>query len=71
MQEFKNDKLVVRYNPAMYIYAGECVHGLLPVFNPSRKPWINVSGASAAAVIEQVTRCPPVALTYQLLDEAQ
>jgi len=71
MQEHKNDKLVVRYDPAICIHAGECVRGLPSVFNLSRKPWIDVNGASAAAVIEQVTRCPSGALTYQLLDEAQ
>ncbi len=71
MQEYKNDKLVVRYDPAICIHAGECVRGLPSVFNLSRKPWIDVNGASAAAVIEQVTRCPSGALTYQLLEEAQ
>jgi uncharacterized Fe-S cluster protein YjdI len=71
MQESKNDKLVVRYDPAICIHAGECVRGLPSVFNLSRKPWIDVNGASAAAVIEQVTRCPSGALTYQLLRKAQ
>jgi uncharacterized Fe-S cluster protein YjdI len=70
MQEYKNDKLVVRYDPAICIHAGECVRGLPSVFNLSRKPWIDVSGASAAAVIEQVKRCPSGALTYQPLNEA-
>ena len=28
MQEYKNDKLVVRYDPAICIHAGECVRGL-------------------------------------------
>ena len=32
MQEYKNDKLVVRYDPAICIHAGECVRGLPSVF---------------------------------------
>jgi uncharacterized Fe-S cluster protein YjdI len=68
MQEYKTDKLVVRYDPAICIHAGECVRGLPSVFNLSR---IDVNGAPAAAVIEQVTRCPSGALTYRLLGEAQ
>ena len=28
MQEYKNDKLVVRYDHAICIHAGECVRGL-------------------------------------------
>jgi uncharacterized Fe-S cluster protein YjdI len=49
MEEHKSDKLVVRYDPAICIHAGECVRGLPSVFNLARKPWIDVNGASAAA----------------------
>ena len=52
MQEYKkSDKVVVRYNPAICIHAGECVRGLPSVFSLSRKPWIDVNAASAAAII--------------------
>ena len=67
MQEYKNDKLVVRYDPAICIHAGECVHGLPSVFNVSKKPWIDVNGASPAAIIEQVKLCPSGALTYEIV----
>ena len=69
MQEYKNDKLVVRYGPAICIHAGECVRGLPSVFSLSRNPWIDVNGASAATVIEQVKCCPSGALTYELLEK--
>ena len=50
MQEYKkNDKVIVRYDPAICIHAGECVRGLPSVFSLSRKPWIDVNGAPAAA----------------------
>jgi len=58
MQEYKNDKLVVRYDPAICIHAGECVRGLPSVFSLSRKPWIDANAASAAAIIEQVKALP-------------
>jgi uncharacterized Fe-S cluster protein YjdI len=70
MQEHKNDKLVVRYDPAICIHAGECVRGLPSVFSLPRKPWIDVNGAPAAAIIEQVKCCPSGALTYELLEKA-
>lgn len=70
MEEYKNDKLVVRYDPGVCIHAGECVRGLPSVFNLSKKPWVDVSGASAAAIIEQVKCCPSGALTYELLKRA-
>jgi len=70
MQEYKkSDKVVVRYNPAICIHAGECVRGLPSVFSLSRKPWIDVNAASAAAIIEQVKRCPLGALSYELLEK--
>ena len=71
MQEYRNDKLVVRYDPATCIHAGECVRGLPSVFSLSRKPWIDVNGASGAAVIEQVKLCPSGALSYELLKKAE
>ena len=70
MQEHKNDKLVVRYDPAICIHAGECVRCLPSVFSLSRTPWIDVNGAPAAAIIEQVKCCPSGALTYELLKKA-
>jgi uncharacterized Fe-S cluster protein YjdI len=70
MQEYKNDKLVVRYDPAICIHAAECVRGLPSVFNVSKKPWIDVNGASPAAIIEQVKLCPSGALTYEVLKDA-
>jgi uncharacterized Fe-S cluster protein YjdI len=69
MQEYKNDKLVVRYDPGICIHAGECVRGLPSVFNVSKKPWIDVNGASPAAIIEQVRCCPSGALTYELMKD--
>jgi uncharacterized Fe-S cluster protein YjdI len=71
MQEYKNDKLVVRCDPAICIHAGECVRGLPSVFNVSKKLWIDVNGASPGAIVDQVKRCPSGALTYQLLKKAQ
>ena len=64
MQEHKNEKLLVRYDPAICIHAGECIRGLPSVFSLSRKPWIDVNGASAAAIVEQVKRCPSGALNF-------
>ena len=67
MQEYQSARLVVRYDPGICIHAGECVRGLPSVFNVSKKPWINVNGASQAAIIGQVKQCPSGALTYELL----
>jgi uncharacterized Fe-S cluster protein YjdI len=70
MQEYRSAKLVVRYDPGICIHAGLCVRGLPSVFNVSKKPWIDVNGASPAAIIEQVEQCPSGALTYEVLQDA-
>jgi uncharacterized Fe-S cluster protein YjdI len=62
MQEYRNHKIVVRYDPAICIHAGECVRGLSSVFDISKKPWINVNGASPDAIVDQIKRCPSGAL---------
>jgi uncharacterized Fe-S cluster protein YjdI len=71
MQEYRNDKIVVRYDPAICIHAGECVRGLPSVFNVAKKPWIDIDGASPETIVDQVKRCPSGALTYELLKKAR
>ena len=39
MQEYRNDKIVVRYDPKICIHAGDCVRGLPKVFDVGKKPW--------------------------------
>jgi uncharacterized Fe-S cluster protein YjdI len=71
MQQYENDKLIVRYDPSVCIHAGECVRGLASVFNISKKPWVDVNGASPAAIIDQVQQCPSGALSYELIAKAE
>jgi uncharacterized Fe-S cluster protein YjdI len=51
MQEYKNDKLAVRYDPKVCIHAGECVRGLPSVFDVSKKPWIGRFAIAALTCI--------------------
>ena len=71
MQEYKNDKIAVRYDPKVCIHAGECVRGLPSVFDVSKKPWIDVNGAAVDAIIGQVKRCPSGALSNEQLKKAE
>ncbi len=49
MQEYRNDTIVVRYDPKVCTHSGRCVQGLAAVFDVGRKPWIDVNGAGAEA----------------------
>jgi uncharacterized Fe-S cluster protein YjdI len=65
MQEYKNDKLTVRYDEKICIHAGKCVQGLPQVFDVSKDPWINVNGADVETIKRAISQCPSKALTYE------
>lgn len=62
IQTYENADVVVTFDPDVCAHAGECVRGLPEVFDVDRKPWVDVSGASAERVLEVVARCPTGAL---------
>ena len=39
--------------------------GLADVFNPRRKPWVDLSQAETQQIIEQVKKCPGGALSIE------
>jgi uncharacterized Fe-S cluster protein YjdI len=66
MQDYRNDKIIVRYDPKICIHAGDCVRGLPGVFDVGRKPWVDVNGASTEAIAAQINKCPSGALSYEM-----
>ncbi len=70
MQEYKSDKIIVRFDPNICIHSGNCIRGLPAVFDISKDPWININGALVQAIIEQVKCCPSGALTCEALEKA-
>lgn len=65
MQEYRNDDILVRFDPKLCIHSGNCVRGLPAVFDVRRRAWVDVNAASAAAVAAQVEKCPSGALTVE------
>jgi len=61
---YSNGEVTVVWKPALCIHSGICFKGLPGVFDPRRKPWIDVSQADTTAIIEQVKKCPSGALSY-------
>jgi len=61
---YSNGEVTVVWKPALCIHSGICFKGLPGVFDPRRKPWIDVSQADTKAIIEQVNKCPSGALSY-------
>ena len=63
---YENDEMIVYWNPKVCYHAGECYSGNIEVFDPRRRPWIDLSKAPASEIAAIVERCPSKALKYEL-----
>ena len=53
----------MRWDAQKCYHAAECVKGLPKVFNPKRRPWIELEHADSENIVEVVNRCPSGALS--------
>ena len=63
-KRYTNDEMTVVWKPDVCIHSTLCWKGLIKVFNPKERPWINLEGAETERIIEQVNKCPSGALSY-------
>ena len=68
---YSNGEVTVVWKPAMCQHSKICWKGLIQVFNPQVRPWINMDGATTERIIEQVKKCPSGALSYHLNSGSQ
>ena len=62
---YQNEQITVVWKPELCTHATRCWKELPAVFDPKMKKWINVNGAAAARISEQVSRCPSGALSIR------
>ena len=63
---YTNGEITITWKPATCIHSGICVRGLAAVFDPRRKPWIDMSQADTQRIMEQIKQCPSGALSFTM-----
>jgi uncharacterized Fe-S cluster protein YjdI len=62
--KYSNGEVTVVWQPHICIHSGVCARGLGEVFNPHRKPWVDLSLSETDIIKTQIEKCPSGALTY-------
>jgi uncharacterized Fe-S cluster protein YjdI len=63
-KKYGNKDITVVWKPNACIHSALCWHGLLEVFDPRKKPWINLEAADTERIIAQIEKCPSGALSW-------
>jgi len=64
-KEYSKADLTVIWEPEKCMHSKKCWKELLPVFNPNRRPWVDLSAADNERIIQQVNKCPSGALSLK------
>lgn len=65
---YSSEQISVEWYAHRCIHSGCCVRALPRVFNPRRRPWIDVEAADSEEVARAVRGCPSGALQLALHD---
>lgn len=63
VKHYSNGEITVVWKPDLCQHSGICAQGLRPVFDPKRKPWIELQHSDSATIADQVAKCPSGALS--------
>ena len=61
---YSNGEIEVIWRAGRCAHSTVCFRGLPQVFDPRRRPWVDIGGASTDAIVRQVRACPSGALSY-------
>ncbi len=62
--QYTNGEVTVVWKPHVCKHSTHCFRELPAVFDPKKRPWVNIHGATSQQIIEQVKKCPSGALSF-------
>jgi uncharacterized Fe-S cluster protein YjdI len=68
-KKYRNNEITVYWKPSACIHASYCYRELIEVFDPSRRPWVDLNESTTERIIEVVNLCPTEALAWKWNDE--
>jgi uncharacterized Fe-S cluster protein YjdI len=69
-KSYPNEDITVIWKPDVCIHSTKCWKASLAIFNPQRRPWIDLNGGSTEEIIKIVDNCPSGALSYEKNDNS-
>ena len=64
VKRYSNGEVTVVWQPDKCRHTGICARGLPAVFDPARRPWVDMEQADTVTITGQVERCPSGALSW-------
>lgn len=68
---YSNDEITVFWRACECCHSTLCYTKLRAVFDPLKRPWVNINGAPTADILDIVEQCPTSALTFRWRNEAK
>lgn len=68
VKEYSNEDTTVVWKPSLCQHSAKCFMGLGAVFDPRRRPWVDLTQSTSEHIRAQVDKCPSGALSWREKD---